>query len=127
MKHLKQFNESKSDKPNIKKVDIDGFVVYYGKDARSNDYLTFGMSNEDDIWMHAKGVPGSHILIKVSDKLPTHEIIKKAAEIAAKNSKSTGKTTVLYCKKKFVRKERGAKDGQVIVDYKNAYEVNIYK
>lgn len=122
-----KYNESKSNKPNIKKVQIGDFIVYYGKDAKSNDFLTFHMSNDDDIWLHAKGMPGSHVLIKVKDNLPDNIIIKDAAEIAAKNSKSSGKTEVVYCKKKFVTKDRGMSDGQVKVDYNNAYNIIIYK
>ncbi len=54
--------------------------------------------------------------------------IRKAAEITAKNSKSdSNETVVVYCKKKFVNKRKGMNPGQVEVDYKNAYEISIYK
>jgi predicted ribosome quality control (RQC) complex YloA/Tae2 family protein len=124
---FQQFNEGKKDKfPNIKKVDVDGFIVYVGRDALSNDHLTFNMAQPEDYWFHAKGVPGSHVLIRVREKLPTKEVIKKVAEIAAKNSKSEGdKTTIVYCQKKFVKKEKGMNPGQVRVDYINAEEVII--
>jgi predicted ribosome quality control (RQC) complex YloA/Tae2 family protein len=69
MRYLKSFNESKLDKPNYKKLDIDGFLVYQGKDAKANDYITFELSSDEDYWFHAKGVPGSHILIKVKEYL----------------------------------------------------------
>ena len=50
IKKFKSFNESKKDKfPNIQKVDIEGFVVLVGKDAKSNDYLTLSVSNKDEI------------------------------------------------------------------------------
>jgi predicted ribosome quality control (RQC) complex YloA/Tae2 family protein len=122
------FNESKKNKfPNIKKMEIDGFTIYIGKDALSNDHLTFNIANKEDIWMHAKGVPGSHIVIRVNDKLPTNEVIKKAASIAKKNSKSPkdNKVTVVYCKRKFVKKEPGMNNGQVKVDYINANEIDV--
>ena len=128
MKYLKPFNESKVDKPNIKKYDIDGFVIYQGRDAVSNDYITFEMSDPDDYWFHAKGVPGSHLLLKVKDRLPTDDIIKSVAKIAAKNSKSPeDNVLVVYCKKKFVSKKKEMKPGQVIVDYKNSYEIYSFK
>lgn len=117
------YNESKKDKfPNVKKMDIDGFTVYMGKDAKSNDYLTFNMSDSDDIWMHAKGVPGSHLLILVRGNLPTETVIKKVAQLAKANSKgkSNDSQEVVYCKKRFVKKNPGMNDGQVAVDYKNA-------
>jgi hypothetical protein len=121
-------NESKLDKPNIKRFEIDGFVVIQGKDAKSNDYVTLELASDDDYWMHAKGVPGSHVIIKVKDRLPTSDVIKKVAIIAAKNSKSKEEEVlIVYCKRKFVKKERGMNVGQVIVDYKNAYEIKVPK
>lgn len=127
MKYLKRFNES-SDRPNIKKHDIDGFIVYQGKDARSNDYLTMEMSDDEDYWFHVKGVPGSHVVIKIKDNLPSLETIKKVAKIAANNSKSTeSKVTVVYCKKKFVHKKKDMNPGQVSVDYKNSEQIDVYK
>ena len=122
-----QFNEGKKDKfPNIKKLDIDGFVVYIGRDALSNDHLTFNMSHPEDIWMHAKGVPGSHAIIRIRENLPTKEVLKKVAQLVAKNSKSkSDKTTVVYCQTKFVKKEKGMNPGQVRVDYVNAEEITI--
>ena len=121
-------NESKKEKfPNVKKLLIDEFVVILGRDAKSNDHLTFIMADDEDIWMHVKGVPGSHVVIKVKDKLPTDPIIKQAAAIAKKNSKAdpTEKATVVYCKRRFVNKEKTMNPGQVKVDYKNAYEIEI--
>jgi predicted ribosome quality control (RQC) complex YloA/Tae2 family protein len=128
MKHIKKFNESKKDRPNYKKLEIDGFIVYQGKDAIANDYVTLELSDDNDIWFHAKGVPGSHLLIKVKERLPQQDVIKKVAELAAKNSKATtGEVTIVYCKKKFVKKEQGMNAGQVKVDYTNAYEIKVPK
>ena len=123
----KSTNESKKKFPDVRKMDIDGFLVYLGRDAKSNDYLTFNMANDEDIWMHVKGVPGSHLVIKVNDNLPTESTIKKVAELAKKNSKAKDKNqaTVVYCQRKFVKKDPGMNDGQVKVDYINANDINI--
>ncbi len=76
------------------------------------------------MWFHAKGVAGSHVLIKVKDKLPTELTIKKVAMIAAKNSKSKeDMVNVVYCKKKYVKKTPDLNPGQVKVDYNNSYEI----
>ena len=77
--------------------------------------------------MHVKGVPGSHVVITIKDNIPTPETIKKVAEIAKSNSKAKGtdKSTIVYCKRRFVSKRPGMNDGQVMVDYKNAHEVTI--
>ena len=126
IKKFNSFNESKKDKfPNVQKLDIDGFVVYVGKDAKSNDYLTFNVADKEDIWMHVKGVPGSHVVIRVRENLPTETTIRLAAQLAKKNSKASkdDKATVVYCQKRFVKKESSMNDGQVKVDYINSYQI----
>lgn len=144
MEYLKKFNifvESKSSKPNIKTItDIDGckdFVIYQGRDAVSNDHVTFVLSSDEDYWFHAKGRPGSHVLIKVKDKIPDEKLIYKVAEIAAKNSKppkneeggeiksDKEEVDVIYCKKKFVTKSEGMKPGQVAVDKVNSKTIKV--
>jgi predicted ribosome quality control (RQC) complex YloA/Tae2 family protein len=126
MKYLKYW-ESKSKFPDIKKLEIDGYLIMVGRDAKSNDYLTFNVAENEDIWMHVKGVAGSHVVIRVRENLPTPEIIKAAAELAKKNSKAdkNGQSVVVFCQLKFVKKEPGMNDGQVKVDYKNAEEISI--
>lgn len=132
MKNIKGFRKyfegkNKEKFPDIKKFEIEGFVVYMGRDAKSNDHLTFNIADKEDIWMHAKGVPGSHLVIRVRENLPTDSVIKAAAEIAKKNSK--GKDIeflpVVYCQRRFVKKDPGMNDGQVKVDYINAHEITI--
>jgi predicted ribosome quality control (RQC) complex YloA/Tae2 family protein len=118
-------SEAKIKFPNLKTLIIDDFTIIIGKDALSNDYLTTKMANEDDLWFHAAGVPGSHIIIRVKDKLPSPELIKEVSKLAAKNSKVPKgvKSKIVYCKAKFVKKTSDMKPGQVIVDYKNSQEV----
>jgi predicted ribosome quality control (RQC) complex YloA/Tae2 family protein len=126
IKKYNYFFESKKEKfPNIKKVEAEGFFIYIGRDAKSNDHLTFNIADKEDIWMHAKGVPGSHIVIRVRENLPTDQIIRYAAELAKKNSKASkdDNVTIVYCQRRFVKKESGMNDGQVRVDYINAYEI----
>ena len=111
--------------PNIKKMDIDGFIVYIGMDAKSNEHLTFNMADDEDYWFHVKGVPGSHVVIRIKENLPTEIMIKRVAELAKKYSKADkdDKYTVVYCKRKFVKKESGSNDGQVRVDNKNTHYI----
>ena len=118
--------ESKKDKfPNYREVIIDDFTIYIGKDSKSNDYLTLNIAKDDDMWFHAKGVPGSHVVLVVGDKVPSIDVIKKVAFYAKKNSKGkdSDECPVVYCKRKFVKKNPGMNDGQVTVDYKNASDV----
>lgn len=113
---------------NVKEHTIGGFTVYCGKDAASNDHVTFDLSGEEDIWMHVRSTPGSHVLIKVKDQLPGPGIIKEAAILAAKHSKAPrGKATVLYCQKKYVTKQRYAPAGEVLVDTRHAVAITVLK
>jgi hypothetical protein len=66
-------------------------------------------------------------VIRVRENLPTPEIIKIAANLSKRNSKAKNdnSTTIVYCQRKFVKKEPGMNDGQVKVDYKNAEEITI--
>jgi len=121
-----KFLESKKDKfPNIQTKKLDDFSILIGKDAESNDFLTTNIANDDDLWFHAAGVPGSHIVMKISDNLPMEKHIEEVAKLAAKNSKAPKgvKVKVVYCKAKFVKKSSDMKSGQVSVDYKNAQEI----
>jgi predicted ribosome quality control (RQC) complex YloA/Tae2 family protein len=128
MRHLRRFDEGKKDRPNYKKMEIDGYMVYQGRDSAANDYVTMELADGDDYWFHAHKYPGSHVIIKVNDRIPTETVIMKAAEIAAKNSKSDkDEVEVVYCKKRFVTKEPGMNPGQVKVDYKNSYTITVSK
>lgn len=127
MRYLKYFESKKVKFPDIKKFEVDGYIIHLGRDAKSNDYLTFKVADDEDIWMHVKGVPGSHVVITVRENLPTPEILKYAAELAKKNSKASKDSIakVVYCQRKFVKKEPGMNDGQVKVDYTNSEEITI--
>ncbi len=126
MKYLKKYKLFESNKPNYQTLQLGDFKVYRGRDASANEYVTFQLADENDLWFHAKGVPGSHLVIKVGDKSVTPEIIQQAAEIVAKNSKTKEKEVqVVYCKKKFVTKVQGTNLGQVNVDKINAYEITV--
>ena len=127
MKYIKYFEGKKPKFPDIKEMEVDGYLIKFGRDAKSNDYLTFNIAGDEDIWLHVKGVPGSHVVIKIRENLPTPEILKYAAGLAKKNSKAAKESSVkvVWCQRKFVKKEPGMNDGQVRVDYLNAEEIDI--
>jgi len=128
MRHLMGYatHEGKKAGPGIKRVEVDGFQVLQGRDAESNDTLTLEMSDDEDYWFHAKGVPGSHVVIRTDGKVPAREVIYKVAEIAARNCKTKqGVVEVVYCKRKFVTKRPGMNPGQVAVDEANSEKIKI--
>lgn len=111
----------KHSEPNVpyKEYLMDGFRILVGKNARQNDELTLKIAKKDDLWLHTKDVPGSHVIIKQipGSNYPRH-IIEKAAQLAAYYSKRRTESLcpVLYTQKKFVRKQKGAPAGAMIVE-----------
>lgn len=101
------------------KVEHLGFQIWIGKNAISNDLLTLKHAHKDDLWLHAKDVSGSHVVIKhQSGKKFPKVVIERAAELAAYNSKRKTETLcpVAYTLKKNVRKRKGDLPGAVIVE-----------
>ena len=97
---------------------IDGFEVLVGKGARENDALTFGEGRPRDLWLHAAGYAGSHVLIRLPDDAqdPAPDVIERAARLAAWHSKARGargKVEVHVCRVADISKPRGAPAGQV--------------
>jgi predicted ribosome quality control (RQC) complex YloA/Tae2 family protein len=103
----------------FKSFEIDGYKILIGKNSKNNDQLTLKHATKNDLWLHAKDVPGSHVIIKdhPGTKTPIY-IIEKAASLAAWFSKRKTDTLVpvMYTPKKFVRKIKGSLAGQVVVE-----------
>ncbi len=96
-----------------------GFKIWVGKNAESNDQLTLKHSFKEDLWLHAKDVAGSHVIIKYqAGKTFPKDVIERAAQLAAYNSKRKTETLspVAYTKKKYVRKRKGDPAGKVVVE-----------
>lgn len=96
-----------------------GYKIWVGRNAESNDKLTLKYSHKNDLWLHAKDVAGSHVLIKhQSGKNFPKDVIERAAELAAYNSKrkTDSLCPVSVTTKKFVRKRKGDPAGAVVVE-----------
>lgn len=93
-----------------------GFKILVGKNNRQNDYLTLSVADKEDIWLHTKNIPGSHVIILCGGKEPGDETLYFAAQLAAFYSKAQNSSGVPvdYTKAKFVKKPSGAKPGMVI-------------
>ncbi|MDH5599181.1 MAG: NFACT RNA binding domain-containing protein, partial [Cyclobacteriaceae bacterium] len=105
---------------------FEGFEIRVGKNSKANDELTFNYSFKDDLWLHARDTPGSHVLIKYkSDKKIPGNVIEKAAGIAAYYSKRKNEAhvPVIYTEKKYVRKRKSDRPGLVIVQKENVLMV----
>ena len=94
-----------------------GTDILVGRSARDNDTLTFKIAGKQDWWFHARGVSGSHVILK-SDRDPVdHSDLMAAAELAARhsNAKHAGIVVVQYCQRKHLSKSKGAPPGVVRV------------
>ena len=107
------------DKFPFKKFDYQGFEIWIGKNSKNNDLLTQKYAYKEDLWLHAKDVTGSHVIVKyqAGKTFPT-DVIEKAASLAAYYSKRSNDSLcpVIVTPKKFVRKTKDLADGQVIID-----------
>ena len=125
IKELKKFMEeqkNQSEKDSIEKhfchFKLEGkYDVYAGKDSKSNDLLTTQFAKNDDLWFHARGASGSHVIIRRQNKnevIPKN-IIEQAASIAAFYSKlkHSKLVPVAYTEKKYVIKRKGMPPGTV--------------
>lgn len=107
-------------------VGEDGYEILVGRNNRQNDYLTMKMAKPEDMWLHVKDVPGSHVIIRRqrSGDMPP-AVLQQAGEIAAfySQARESSKVTVDYTLRKHVRKPKGAKPGMVI--YENYKSISV--
>jgi predicted ribosome quality control (RQC) complex YloA/Tae2 family protein len=97
-------------------VSSDGFDIYVGKNNYQNEELTFKFASGNDWWFHAKGVPGSHVIVKCGSEEPGDRTFEEAGRLAAYYSKNRGqdKVEIDYTRKKNVKKPSGSKPGFVV-------------
>ncbi len=97
-------------------ISSDGFDIYVGKNNSQNDELTFKLANGGDWWFHAKGCPGSHVVLITKGQEVPDRAFEEAASLAAYYSKAehTGKVEIDYLQRKNVKKPGGAKPGFVV-------------
>ncbi len=97
-------------------VSSDGYHMYVGKNNLQNDELTFSFATGNDWWFHAKGAPGSHVIVKSNGEELPDRTFEEAGRLAAYYSKNRGsdKVEIDYVEKKHVKKPNGAKPGFVV-------------
>ena len=108
----------------------DGLAIYVGRNARENDELTFGLAKSDDLWLHARGAPGSHVVVRLGKgNEPPPETIRDAAMLALLYSdlKKSGKGEVIYTRRKWVKKAKGQAPGAVLVTQEKSLHVSLEK
>ncbi len=108
--------ESKRSQP--RRVFYQGFVILVGKNNVQNDELVREAS-PDDLWLHAREIPGAHVVVKTGGREVPENVLRYAASLAAGYSKGkdSGRVPVDYTRIRYVRKPKGFKPGMVI--YRN--------
>ncbi len=93
----------------------DGLQVLVGRSARQNEVVTFDLASSGDMWFHARGMPGSHVVLKTAGRTPPARSIEQAAALAAYYSRGRGSTTVPVdvAPARNVRRVKGGKPGLV--------------
>ncbi len=120
--YLRQKQKKGMKKPNNQKPQLetfystDGDSIFVGKNNKQNDYLTNKFARRDDIWLHTKDIPGSHVVIR--NEHPSEQTIQEAAILAAFYSKAKDSSSVPvdYTKVRHVKKPNGSKPGFVIYE-----------
>ena len=97
-------------------ISSDGYHIYVGKNNFQNEELTFKFATGNDWWFHAKGVPGSHVIVKSEGDDMPDRTFEEAGKLASYYSKLRGqeKVEIDYIQKKHVKKPAGGKPGFVV-------------
>lgn len=112
-------------KINILKIPYKNYEIYLGKNSKQNDYLISKIAKSDDFWFHAKDNPSCHLIIKNPNRLENlkDDALLFCAKTIKDNStlKNSAKASIIYTKKKYLRKAQNKKPGLFI--YENEKEI----
>ncbi len=99
---------------------IQGYPVHVGRSAKENDVLV-RRARDEDLWLHARGVPGAHVLVPAKGREVPPAVLQRAAELAAWHSHARGerKVQVSYTEGRYLRKPKGASPGAVVLLQEN--------
>ncbi|MDF1524720.1 MAG: NFACT family protein [bacterium] len=97
---------------------LDGFTILVGKSSTDNEKVTFKAAGPNDLWLHARDFPGSHVVILTEKRQVPDKVLYTAAALAAKGSGARNDTApeIMVTERKWVRKLKGAKPGMVTVE-----------
>lgn len=128
--YLKKGNKKKQKKekplPPLKYESSEGYTILVGRNNIQNDKLSLKQAKKDDLWLHVKDIPGSHVILESKDGEFSNLAIEEAANIAVVNSKAHqgSNVPVQYTLVKNLKKPNGARPGRVIFNTYNSLNVN---
>jgi predicted ribosome quality control (RQC) complex YloA/Tae2 family protein len=103
----------------------DGFRVWVGKNALQNEELTFKRAAADDLWLHARGIPGAHVIIQAESRAVPEATVEWGAGLAAYFSRGRDDTQVAVdvVQRRHVRRLKGGRPGQVVYRHEDTLRV----
>lgn len=104
----------------------EGWTIMAGRTDADNDHLSLRIARANDWWFHVRGMPGSHVILKVQrGREPPNAVLRQAAAVAAYHSKARrgGRVAVSATRARFVHKPRGAKPGTVQIRRETVFKV----
>ncbi|MCP1222838.1 NFACT family protein [Sebaldella sp. S0638] len=122
IKQKRKIKLNKKIKREILSYQFEDFTILVGRNSRENEEISFTKGNSNDIWLHIKDLPGSHVLILRENREVPDSVLLYAANLAGLYSKSGigDKVTIDYCEKRFVKKIKKSKPGNVTyINYKS--------
>jgi predicted ribosome quality control (RQC) complex YloA/Tae2 family protein len=110
----------------LRRQSADGFLLLVGKNSRQNEEVTFREAGSNDVWLHARGVPGAHVIIKAGGREVPRRTLEEAARLAAYYSQARENTSVPvdYTQQRYVRHMRGGGPGMVIYERERTLSVS---
>ena len=109
-------------------LSADGLPIFVGRNAQENEELTFRLAKSDDLWLHARGTPGSHVVVRLAKGVdPPPETLRDAATLALLYSdlKKSGKGEVIYTRRKWVKAAKREAPGAVLVTHEQSIHVQL--
>ena len=99
----------------LRRQSSDGITLLVGKNSRQNEEVTFGQASPNDLWLHARGVPGAHVIVKSGGRPIPETTLHEAAALAAyySQARTAGSVPVDYTEQRYVRHLKGGGPGMV--------------
>jgi predicted ribosome quality control (RQC) complex YloA/Tae2 family protein len=109
----------------FKRQSADGFTLLVGKNSRQNEEVTFHQASANDLWLHARGVPGAHVIVKNGGRPVPEATLRDAAALAAyySQAREAGSVLVDYTEQRYVRHMKGGGPGMVIYERERTLHV----
>jgi predicted ribosome quality control (RQC) complex YloA/Tae2 family protein len=109
----------------LRRESSDGFALLVGKNSRQNEEVTFHQAAANDLWLHARGVPGAHVIVKSGGRPIPETTLHEAAALAAyySQARESGAVEVDYTEQRYVRHMKGGGPGMVIYERERTLRV----